>query len=118
MDIKLEKRPWYIRYRYRIMGIILLLALIIYVMVLAAGPRKLRVKLDDIQVSVAENADFMEYVDVEGIVQPIMTIIVNTRESGNVTPHCCRRRTAYEAGRHNTDSCKSGSYERNRRPAR
>lgn len=53
-------------------------------MVLAAGPRKLRVKLDDIQVSVAENADFMEYVDVEGIVQPIMTIIVNTRESGNV----------------------------------
>lgn len=84
MDIKLEKKPWYIRYRYRIMGIILLLALIIYVMVLAAGPRKLRVKLDDIQVSVAENADFMEYVDVEGIVQPIMTIIVNTRESGNV----------------------------------
>lgn len=84
MDIQLKKKPWYVRYRYRIIGAIVLFVLIVYVIILASGPRRLRVKLDDIQVSVAENADFMEYVDVEGIVQPIMTIIVNTRESGNV----------------------------------
>lgn len=84
MDIQLKKKPWYVRYRYRIIGAIVLFVLIVYVIILASGPRRLIVKLDDIQVSVAENADFMEYVDVEGIVQPIMTIIVNTRESGNV----------------------------------
>lgn len=84
MDIQLKKKPWYVRYRYRIIGATVLFVLIVYVIILASGPRRLRVKLDDIQVSVAENADFMEYVDVEGIVQPIMTIIVNTRESGNV----------------------------------
>lgn len=84
MDIQLKKKPWYVRYRYRIIGATVLFVLIVYVIILVSGPRRLRVKLDDIQVSVAENADFMEYVDVEGIVQPIMTIIVNTRESGNV----------------------------------
>lgn len=84
MDIQLKKKPWYVRYRYRIIGVTVLFVLIVYVIILASGPRRLRVKLDDIQVSMAENADFMEYVDVEGIVQPIMTIIVNTRESGNV----------------------------------
>lgn len=31
MDIKLEKKPWYIRYRYYLAGGILFLAFIIYV---------------------------------------------------------------------------------------
>ena len=36
MDIKLEKKPWYIRYRYYLAGGILFLAFIIYVIILSA----------------------------------------------------------------------------------
>jgi hypothetical protein len=43
MDIKLEKKPWYIRYRYYLAGGILFLAFIIYVIILSAGPSKLRI---------------------------------------------------------------------------
>jgi hypothetical protein len=43
MDIKLEKKPWYIRYRYYLAGGIIFLAFIIYVIILSAGPSKLRI---------------------------------------------------------------------------
>lgn len=84
MDIKLKKKPWYIRYKYRIAGGAVILAGIVYVIVLASGPRRLRIDIDKIQISEVTDSDFMEYVDVEGIVQPIMTIMVNAREAGNV----------------------------------
>ena len=84
MDIKLEKKPWYVRYRYRLIGGVLVLAGLVYVIVLASGPRRLRVKLETVQTSEVSNADLREYVDVEGVVQPIMTLMVNTLEAGNV----------------------------------
>ena len=37
MDIKLKKKPWYIRYKYRIAGGAVILAGIVYVIVLASG---------------------------------------------------------------------------------
>ena len=84
MDIKLEKKPWYIRYRYYLAGAFLVCCGLIYVIVLASGPRRLRINAEHIQIEEVKQADFMEYVDVEGIVNPILTIIVNTREAGNV----------------------------------
>ena len=84
MDIKLEKKPWYIRYRYYLAGAFLVSCGLIYVIVLASGPRLLRINAEHIQIEEVKQADFMEYVDVEGIVHPILTIIVNTREAGNV----------------------------------
>lgn len=84
MDIKLEKKPWYIRYRYYLAGAFLVCCGLIYVIVLASGPRRLRINAEHIQIEEVKQADFMEYVDVEGIVHPILTIIVNTREVGNV----------------------------------
>lgn len=84
MDIKLEKKPWYIRYRYYLAGAFLVCCGPIYVIVLASGPRRLRINAEHIQIEEVKQADFMEYVDVEGIVHPILTIIVNTREAGNV----------------------------------
>lgn len=83
MDIKLEKKPWYIRYRYYLAGAFLVCCGLIYVIVLASGPRRLRINAEHIQIEEVKQADFMEYVDVEGIVHPILTIIVNTREAGN-----------------------------------
>ena len=84
MDIKLEKKPWYIRYRYYLAGAFLVCCGLIYVIVLASGPRRLRINAEHIQIEEVKQADFMEYVDLEGIVHPILTIIVNTREAGNV----------------------------------
>lgn len=84
MDIKLEKKPWYIRYRFRILGVAVFASLLVYVIILASGPRRLRIDMDKVQVSEVKDTDFMEYVDVEGIVHPIMTILVNAKEPGNV----------------------------------
>ena len=57
---------------------------LIYVISLSLGPRKLRIESDNIQIVEVKNGKFMEYVDVEGLVQPILTIKVNTREAGSV----------------------------------
>lgn len=84
MDIKLEKKPWYVRYRYRIAAGIALTAGLVYVAVLASGPQKLRIDTESVQLAEVKNDDFMEYVDVEGVVHPILTLMVNVRESGNV----------------------------------
>ncbi len=85
MDIKLEKKPWYIRYRYYLAGGIVFLAFLIYVIILSAGPRKLRIDPESLQMAEVKNDKFMEYVDVEGLVQPILTIKVNAREAGSVS---------------------------------
>ena len=84
MDIKLEKKPWYIRYRYYLIGGILFVAFLIYVITLSLGPRKLRIDAEDIQIAEVKVSNFMEYVDVEGLIQPILTIKINTRETGSV----------------------------------
>lgn len=85
MDIKLEKKPWYIRYRYYLAGGMVFLAFLIYVIILSAGPRKLRIDAESLQMAEVKNDKFMEYVDVEGLVQPILTIKVNAREAGSVS---------------------------------
>ena len=84
MDIKIEKKPWYIRYRSYLLAGGAFIIFLIYVISLSLGPRKLRIEGDNIQIAEVKNGKFMEYVDVEGLVQPILTIQVNTRESGSV----------------------------------
>ena len=84
MDIKIEKKPWYIRYRSYLLAGGAFIIFLIYVISLSLGPRKLRIESENIQIAEVKNGKFMEYVDVEGLVQPILTIQVNTRESGSV----------------------------------
>lgn len=84
MDIKIKKKPWYIRYKYYVAFVIVFTAFFCYVVFASLGPRKLRIDRDKIQIAQVENGKFMEYVDVEGVVQPILTIKVNSRESGSV----------------------------------
>ena len=84
MDIKLKKKPWYIRYRYYLLACGAFVIFLIYVISLSLGPRILRVESDNIQIAEVRNGKFLEYVDVEGLVQPILTIKVNTREAGSV----------------------------------
>ena len=84
MDIRIKKKPWYRQYLYHIAGGTALAALVIYATIMSLEPQK--VKLSDTKevLASAEMRDFTEYLDVEGIVQPIMTIQVNTMESGFV----------------------------------
>lgn len=84
MYIKIEKKPWYIRHRYYLLGGTAFVIFLIYVISLSFGPRKLRIETDNIQIAEVKNDKFMEYVDVEGLVQPILTIKINTREAGSV----------------------------------
>ena len=84
MDIKIEKKPWYIRHRYYLLGGTAFVIFLIYVISLSFGPRKLRIEADNIHRAEVRNDEFMEYVDVEGLVQPILTIKINTREAGSV----------------------------------
>ena len=59
MDIKLEKKPWYIRYRYYLIGGLLFAAFLIYVIVLSLGPRKLRIDAENIQIAEVKEDNFM-----------------------------------------------------------
>lgn len=84
MDINLEKKPWYVRYRYYLIAGILFLCLLIYVITLSFSPSKLRIDGDNIQIAEVKKGKFLEYVDVEGLIQPILTIKINARETGTV----------------------------------
>ena len=66
MDIKIEKKPWYIRYRYYMIAALAFIIFLIYVISLSLGPRKLRIETDNIQIAEVKNDKFMEYVDLEG----------------------------------------------------
>lgn len=61
-----------------------MLSLLVWALIVSRGSSKLRVEADNIQISEVQNDNFLEYVDVEGLVQPIMTIKVNTQEAGSV----------------------------------
>ena len=65
MDIQLKKKPWYVRYRLYLAGGVLLLAGLIYVIILASGPQRLRIDADSVQLAEVKQAPFREYVDVE-----------------------------------------------------
>lgn len=84
MDIQLKKKPWYIRYISYIIAGAAFIALIVYVCILAFGPRKLNIDSEEYRIEEAQETPFMEYLDVEGVVQPIQTIQINTLESGFV----------------------------------
>ena len=89
MDIKLPKKPWYVRYRMYLMGGAVLIALIVYALVLQLGPRTLKVEIDDAQIAMAEEGEFLEYIDVNGVVCPATSMRVNAKEGGTVEQICC-----------------------------
>lgn len=81
-----------------LMGGAMLIALIVYAMVLQLGPRTLKIEIDDTQIAVAEEGEFLEYIDVNGVVCPATSMRVNAKEGGTVEQICC----------HNGDVLKRG----------
>ncbi|MBP5340637.1 MAG: efflux RND transporter periplasmic adaptor subunit [Prevotella sp.] len=89
MDIKIPKRPWYVRYRMYLLGGAVLVALLVYALVLQLGPRKLRVEIADGQIATVTEGEFLEYIDVNGVVSPATSMRVNATEGGTVERICC-----------------------------
>lgn len=98
MDIQLPKRPWYIKYRFYLIGGAVLVALIVYAVILQLGPRTLQVEIVDEQIAEVTEGEFLEYIDVNGMVVPSTSMRVNATESGTVERICC----------HNGDVLKRG----------
>lgn len=84
MDIQLKKKPWYVRYKYYLLAATLFAALSAYALTLALTPRRVSVDLDTVKVAEVCESKFLEYVEPEGVVHPILTLKVNTRVAGNV----------------------------------
>ena len=98
MDKPIAKKPVYYRYRWHIAGGIAFIALLVYVGVAASGGRKLRTEAENLIIGEATNDKFLEYVDVEGVVQPILTIQINAREAGSVDRIIAEEGTMMEKG--------------------
>lgn len=84
MDIKREKKHFLIRYKYYIAGSILFLILVGYMLIMSVGPSKSRQNIDNLQISEVKNDKFIEYLDLEGIVQPKLVVKLNSYEPGIV----------------------------------
>ena len=98
MDIPRKPRPWYVKYLYPMLAGIAFLAFATYMIVLSLSPRRLRLDIETCRVADVANAPFREFVDVEGIVQPIQTVQVNALESGFVERIVAEEGTMLQAG--------------------
>lgn len=90
MDIKLPKKPWYVKYRLHLLGGAVLLALIGYATSLQLRPKTLRTSVDADQIAQVCDGDFLEYVDVNGLVCPVTSVRVTASEGGTVERICCQ----------------------------
>ena len=98
MDIKLKKKPWYWRYRYHLIAGLTVAGLLAYGIVLAMNSGTPRIDRENLTIAPVKEDRFLEYVDVEGIVQPIMTVKVNALESGFVDRIVAEDGVMLEAG--------------------
>ncbi|MDR2650715.1 MAG: efflux transporter periplasmic adaptor subunit, partial [Prevotellaceae bacterium] len=84
MDIQLKKKHPVVKYKYYIITGVVIIALVIYLLISMGGPSKLRYDSENLQIVEVTQGKFMEYIDLEGIAQPKMTIKVNCLEGGTV----------------------------------
>lgn len=84
MDKKLPKKSPFQKYKYYLLGGVIFAAFLIYVLINVSGGRKLRIDNEKITIADVAEDKFLDYVDAEGIVQPILTIKLNAMEAGMV----------------------------------
>lgn len=84
MDIQLKKRPWYVRYRLYLVFAALFTGFAVWVLARNMGPKRLRIDPETVRIAEVKQDKFLEYVEAEAVVQPIMTLQVNTREKGSI----------------------------------
>lgn len=84
MDKQLPKRTFFQKYKYHLLGGTVFLIFVVYALISVSGGRKLRIDAEKIVIAEVAESHFLDYVDAEGTVQPIMTIKLNSLESGIV----------------------------------
>lgn len=72
------------------------------------GRASSRIESENIQIAEVKDDKFMEYVDVEGLIQPILTIKVNTREAGSVERIIAEEGKFAPERRYDSDPLESG----------
>lgn len=72
-----------------IIGGIILAGLLVYALVLQLGPKTLKVEIADEQIAEVTEGEFLEYIDVNGVVSPATSMRVNATEGGTVERICC-----------------------------
>lgn len=98
MDIKLEKRPWYIRHKYYLLAAMAFTAIVTFNIFIMLAPSTVFMEEKELKIVEAGNENFREYADVEGIVQPILNIKVNSREGGSIQRIVAREGEILDAG--------------------
>lgn len=89
MDIKLPPQPWYRKYLVHIVSGTALVALLVYTIVLAVSPPRRSIGKERVRIAEVVEAPFLEFVEVEGLVHPVMTIQLNALENGYVERIVC-----------------------------
>ena len=84
MDKKKKKQAGYWQYRYYIIAALCIAAIITYAVIALTGPKRARIDSKLTEIALVSEGDFIEYVDVEGIVRPFATVKINALESGFV----------------------------------
>ena len=85
MDIAIEKKhPKLRKYKYPIIGGAVLLALLVYLLTVGVGARRLRYDAENLRITEVKRGAFQEYVETEGFAQPILTLKITTSEGGTV----------------------------------
>lgn len=84
MDIQLEKKSPVLKHKYLFILGGVFLALIIYLLLAGVGSKRLRLDADNLRIAEVKRMGFQEYVETEGITQPILTVQVTSSEAGTV----------------------------------
>lgn len=84
MDKPIQKKHWIIRYKYYFIAGVVFTGFLVYLLIQSAGPRRLRYDRERLEIAEVSYDKFMEYLDVEGVVHPKLTIKLNTIEGGTV----------------------------------
>ncbi len=84
MDIRLPKKSFILRYKYPILAGVSFLLFLVFVIINLSGNKKQRIDKEKVIIANVAEDHFLDYVDAEGIVQPILTIRLNTLEAGIV----------------------------------
>ena len=84
MDIQLKKKHPFVKYKYYIVTAVAVTALLTYLLIKASGPQRLRYDAGKLEIAEVRQDKFLEYLDIEGIVQPRLTIKLNSYETGTV----------------------------------
>ena len=98
MDKQLPPRTLWQKYWIHILSGVAFLIFLTYVLISVSGGRKLRIDGEKIVISDVQEAHFLDYVDAEGIVQPILTIKLNTLEAGMVQEVVAEEGSMMKAG--------------------